>query len=64
VENYSWKIIVYLMSLMKDDKVFDHIWKDKHNSSFWFARMDSEKADVALMHHLPWKYSQKKEDII
>jgi hypothetical protein len=25
VENYSWKIIVYLMSLMKDDKVFDHI---------------------------------------
>jgi hypothetical protein len=27
--------------------------KHKQNSSFWFARMDSERADVALMHRLP-----------
>jgi len=39
-------------------------WKHKQYSSFWFARMDSEKADVASMHCLTWKYSQKKEDII
>jgi hypothetical protein len=64
VVNRRWKIIVYLMSSIKHDKVFNKIWKDKQNSSFWFARMDSEKADVALMHCLPWKYSQKKEDII
>jgi len=52
VENYSWKLIVYLMSFIKYDKVFNENWKHKQNNSFWFARMDSEKADVALIHCL------------
>jgi hypothetical protein len=64
MENYSWKVIVYLMCFIKYDKVFHKIWRHKQNSSFWFARMDSEKADVAFMHHLPWKYLQEKEGIM
>jgi len=26
--------------------------------------MESEKADIVLMHRLLWKYLQKKEDVI
>ena len=31
-------------------------WKHKQHNSFWCARMDSEKADLASVHYLVWNY--------
>jgi hypothetical protein len=44
---------MFLMSFIKYNKVFNEKLKAQAKQLFWFARMDSEKAYVALMHRLP-----------
>jgi len=52
------------MCFIKYNTVVNENWKHKQNSSFWFAGMESEKADIVLKHRLLWKCIQKQEDII
>jgi hypothetical protein len=57
--NKIWEVIVYLMCFVTIYILKFSIknWKHKQNSSFWFAKMESEGVDSALMHNLQCKYS-------
>jgi hypothetical protein len=50
--NKGWKIIVFLMCCIKYSTVFNEKLKAQAKQFFWFARMECENVDVALMHHL------------
>jgi len=51
----GWKIIVCLMCFIKYSTVINEKLKAQAKHFFWFARMESEKADIVLMHHLLYK---------
>jgi hypothetical protein len=52
VVNGGWKIIVQLMCFIKYITVVNEKLKAQAKQFFWFARLESEKADTVLMHHL------------
>jgi hypothetical protein len=52
------------MCFIKYSTVVNDKLKSQTKRFVWFARMESEKADILLKHRLLLKYIQKQEDII
>jgi hypothetical protein len=52
VVNRRWKIIVYLMFFVKYSAVVNEKLEAQSKQFLCFARMESEKADVVLVHSL------------